>query len=205
MSKDPVWPPADASSDEISQLVELIRMGMIDTHGAPSHVLRWYVQRVDANGLPRSIRGGGDAGGRSANIIRSMRGDSTPARTPHENLPSTQIELPRRNRRSRRTLPAAAVDPLPLYVRDADLDASHYPITYIPEEFPPLPPDFAPLESISSDDIRGGGEILPSSRSSMLDDDSEIGSRRTMSLRENEDAPLTGLTPRPPPPAVLAP
>ena len=207
---EPLWPPPDAARDEIMQLVELIRMGMIDARGAPPHVINWVFHGVNA---PWPPPGGVESlqrwrwGHRYATNTRPRRD-----RTGRSNIFTRDgnIELPPRAqhwRSTSRPFSATTVEPLPLYVRDADLDANHYSITVLPPDFPPLPPDLLPsaldLEFLASPEVHRTIST-PSSLSSINDDeDSEIESRGTTSLRGHDDTPLTGLTPRPPPPAIL--
>ncbi|KAF8430409.1 hypothetical protein EV426DRAFT_17292 [Tirmania nivea] len=209
---EPIWPPPDASRDEIVQLVALIRMGMIDAHGAPSHVINWVLHGVNAPWPP--------PGGVESFQRRRQRRHRHAATTRHHNgragrsnnfTEGGNIELPPRTTRqyrrgTSRSFSSTIVEPLPLYVRDANLDTNHYSITVLPPDFPPLPPDLLPSapELLVSSEVHRAMSPTSSSQSYIIEDeDSEIGFTQTGSFREPEDTPLTGLTPRPPPPAIL--
>jgi len=201
---EPLWPTHDAAREEIVQLVELIRLGMVDAHGAPPHVINWILYGADAPWPPpggvRSLQRGRQRRRRRCAAATRLRGGG-----------NGTIELPPRmqhRRNTSRPFTATPAEPLPLYVRDAALDANHYSITILPPDFPPLPSDLLPStpELLASPNVHRTISSTPSSQSSMNGDaDSETGSRWTVALQEHDDPPLAGLTPRPPPPAILPP
>ncbi|KAF8453860.1 hypothetical protein BGX38DRAFT_1175936 [Terfezia claveryi] len=210
---EPLWPPSDAPRDEIVQLVALIRTGMIDAHGAPLHVINWVVHGVNAPWPPpggvESLQRRRRWGYRHAATTRTRGG-----RIGRSNFftGNANIELPPRTRQHRqstsRPFSATTVEPLPPYVRDPILDTNHYLITVVPQDFPPLPPELLPStpEFGPSSEVQRRISSTSNSQFSMNQDgDSEIMTRRTESLQDHDDTPLTGLTPRPPPPVILPP
>ncbi|KAF8470692.1 hypothetical protein BDZ91DRAFT_547859 [Kalaharituber pfeilii] len=205
--REQIWPPVDAPQEEIFQLVELIRVGMINAHGAPLHVINWVVNGVNAPWPPpggiESLRrrtrrrrrrigsgsGNRDGSGRNSNRARDEQ----------------HIDMPRRMRRRRRPASITLVDPLPVYVQNAEHDPNHYPVTEIPDEFPPPPPRTPSITCSGSNMVTSAADPA---LVSFNDDESEAGFRRTLSRsvsREDHELVIMGLIPRPPPTAVLAP